>query len=627
MNRTLALESLKKIGERIQLQGWVHTIRDHGKLVFIELRDRSGLVQVVGDQKLGKVHPEDVIEVTGTVAKRPEAMINPEHATGTVEVEAESVATLNTAKELPLPIGTDGRDISEEIRLKYRYLDLRRPRLHNIIKLRSQFIQACRHYLFEQQFTEIETPLLTKSTKEGSRDFIIPSRLHPGKFFALPQSPQQYKQLLMTAGFERYFQIAKCVRDEDLRADRGFEHTQIDMEMSFVTRDEVMQTTENMFTQVYEKLGAKLKHKPFKRISYTDCIKQYGADKFDDRTEEEKQTGVLSFAWVVDFPFFKRVDTNDPAEVRDGKSGWTFTHNPFSMPNPEHLADHLAGRNIDRIITQQYDLVCNGYEVGGGSIRAHKPEILRATFKIMGYSDQEIEANIGHMLEAFSFGTPPHGGIAPGVDRLLMVLTHENALRETVAFPQTASGKTAVFDAPTNLPEDQLKELGIQVRSMATGATGALSVLDRIQRALNAEGVSYHLMSHIAVHTSEEAAQVRGTKLEEGAKALVLKADDKPIMVIVSAAQKLDLKAIKQLCGFKDVSMADKDLLKAVTGLEPGAVPPFGSLFKIPTYVDEQFTKFKQMNFNAGSHTHSIQMAVEDFMRLEKPTVGSFAKG
>jgi aspartyl-tRNA synthetase len=316
-------------------------------------------------------------------------------------------------------------------------------------------VKACRDFLFDQRFVEIETPLLTKATPEGSRDFVVPSRLQPGNFFALPQSPQQYKQLLMTAGFERYFQLSRALRDEDPRADRGFEHTQIDIEMSFVEREDVMQTVEAMVIQSAEKLGFTIKEKPFPRISYKDAIKKYGADKFDLRTEEEKKASVLAYAWVIDFPFFEM----------DTKTGhWTFTHNPFSQPLPEFRDDHLSGRNIENILTSQYDLVCNGYESGGGSIRAHEPEVLEATYKIMGYSDEEIKNSVGHMIEAFRFGAPPHGGIALGVERNLMNLTGESALREVVAFPMTSSGNTSVMDAPSPLDPQTLQELKLQIK-------------------------------------------------------------------------------------------------------------------------------------------------------------------
>jgi len=393
---------------------------------------------------------------------RPEKQINADLATGTVEVEGVAFKMLNKCGPLPIPVNTDGKEINEEARLEYRYLDLRRERMHNIVTLRSNFTKAIRDEFFARDFTEVETPLLSASTKEGARDFVVPSRLHPGKFYALPQSPQQYKQLLMTAGVERYFQVAKCIRDEDLRADRGFEFTQVDVEMSFTNQEEIMTTIEDIVKKAVKAVDRKMQNETFPRFTYEEAIAKYGADKFDLRTEEDKAQGILAFAWVHRFPFFKKVDKEDIAEVRDGKSGWTFTHNPFSAPLDEHKEWHKNSENIDQIITQQYDLVCNGYEVGGGSVRSHDPEILRTTYKIMGYTDEEIERSIGHMLKAFALGTPPHGGIALGLDRLVMLLAHEDSLKETMSFPMTYNGRTSVMEGPGEISEEQKKELSIK---------------------------------------------------------------------------------------------------------------------------------------------------------------------
>lgn len=463
--RTLVKETLSKVGQSVTLKGWVDSKRDHGKITFIDLRDRSGKIQCVGFQKMGEMTTESVVEINGLVKERGQNYTNTEMETGSIEIEVTDYTILNKAKELPLTLDTDGKEISEEVRLKYRYLDLRRTRLQQNLRLRSNYVRAMREALYKRDFVEVETPMLTKSTKEGARDFIVPSRFQPGKFYALPQSPQQYKQLLMTAGVDRYFQLARCIRDEDLRADRGFEHTQVDLEMSFMDRDEVMSTVEAIVKEAIEAVGAtsRLQKQTFPIYSYQEALEKFGADRFDLRTEAEKEQGVLAFAWVVDFPFFKKVDKADAAEVQDGKSGWTFTHNPFSRPKPEHLEDHLAGRNIENILTTQYDLVCNGFEVGGGSIRAHEPEVLRATFKIMGYSEEETEKGVGHMLDAFEVGTPPHGGIALGLDRHIMVLANETSLKESIAFPMSSTGRTAVMDAPSEVEPKQLRELGIQV--------------------------------------------------------------------------------------------------------------------------------------------------------------------
>lgn len=412
---------------------------------------------------MGELTPESVVEIVGRVQARPERMVNPELPLGTIELEVERYTILNLARELPIPIEGEGYEIAEENRLKYRYLDLRRARMRRNLELRSRYSQAWREILLRERFIEVETPILTKSTKEGSRDFVVPSRFQPGKFYALPQSPQQYKQLLMTAGIERYFQFARCIRDEDLRADRGFEHTQIDLELSFVSREEVMQLIEQLTIEAVQAVGGKLQTTSFPVISYAEAMKRFGADRFDLRTEAEQADGTLGFAWVVDFPFFKPVDKSDAAEVADGKSGWTFTHNPFSAPIAEHLEQHLRGEDLAHIITSQYDLVCNGYEVGGGSIRAHQPEVLRATFANMGYSESEIEASVGHLLQAFTVGTPPHGGIALGLDRHVMLLAGESSLKEVIPFPLSSTGRTAVMEAPAPLAPEQLAELSLEL--------------------------------------------------------------------------------------------------------------------------------------------------------------------
>lgn len=461
MERILIGDLGAHVGKTVTLCGWVDVRRDQGKLVFFDFRDRSGYVQGVvlpGDEALmeaaKEVRNEYVVEVSGIVNKRPERNVQADKQNGDIELEIKGISVLNESETPPFDITADTIDIDESVRLKYRYLDLRSARMQRNMRIRSEFIQRCREFLFKRDFTEIETPLLTESTPEGSRDFVVPSRHNPGNFYALPQSPQQYKQMLMTAGFERYFQTARALRDEDLRADRGFEHTQIDIEMSFVEMEDVMQTVEAMVTETVEAMGFTIKQKPFPRISYKDAMEQYGADKFDMRTEEEKEQGILAYAWVVNFPFFEKTD--------DGK--WTFTHNPFSMPIPEHLPWLMEGKNIEEILTTQYDLVCNGYESGGGSIRAHKAEILEATYKIMGFAKEEMEERVGHMLEAFKLGTPPHGGIALGVERNIMNLTNEAYLREVQAFPMTRGGQTAVMKAPKPLEQKQLDELQLEVK-------------------------------------------------------------------------------------------------------------------------------------------------------------------
>lgn len=461
MKRIYIKEILNNKDKEVLISGWVDSRRDHGKLIFLDLRDKTGIAQLVISEKnspeayklASEVRDEWVLQIEGTVKERPDNMKNPDLETGNFEIPVIKLVVLNESKTLPFPINTDGYNIGEELRLKYRYLDLRRSRLQRNMCLRSEFIQRIREFLFKNDFTEIETPLLTKSTPEGARDFIVPARLQPGKFFALPQSPQQYKQLLMVAGFEKYFQIARAVRDEDLRADRGFEHTQIDLEISFVNREDIMKLNEEMIINVFEAMGGKIQKKPFPIFTYAEAMAKFKSDRFDLRSEQETKDGVLAFAWVVDFPFFEKKE--------DGN--WTFTHNPFSQPKEEFIENLLNGKDVEKILTSQYDLVCNGYEVGGGSIRAHKPEVLNGVLKVMGYNKKDIEENFGHMLEAFTYGAPPHGGIAYGVERLMMMLTQEEYLREAQAFPQTGTGRTSVMDAPSEVSDKVLNELGLKI--------------------------------------------------------------------------------------------------------------------------------------------------------------------
>lgn len=459
MERTLIRDLHAHIDAEVCIKGWVDVARDQGKMAFFDFRDHTGKVQgvVFGKPELllvaQELRQEWVVSVTGKVNKRPEKMVNADTQNGDIELEITDIEVLNKSATPPFPINEDTSDKDEEVRLKYRHLDLRSDRMQKNIRTRSEFVSKCRNYLFNEEFVEIETPLLTESTPEGSRDFVVPSRHHPGKFYALPQSPQQYKQLLMVGGFNRYMQIARAIRDEDLRADRGYEHTQIDIEMSFVKRDDVMHMVENMITETVESMGYTIKQKPFPRVTYAESMEKYGADKFDMRTEEDKKNGILAYAWVIDFPFFEKTD----------KGTWTFTHNPFSMPKEEHIEWLLKGENIDQILTTQYDIVCNGFEAGGGSIRAHKPEILEAVYKVMGNTKEETEEKIGHILDAFRYGVPPHGGIALGVERNVMNLTGEAYLREVQAFPMTRKGQTAVMNAPKPLSVDQLLELGITV--------------------------------------------------------------------------------------------------------------------------------------------------------------------
>jgi len=449
MKRTLVLETEKLVNKRVTLFGWVNSIRKHGKIVFVDLRDRSGIVQLVGGKELKKLGREDVIKVTGAVKKRDEKAVNPKLATGKIEITVEETEVLAQAKPLPIDIYGSGLEIDERVRLKYRYLDLRRPRLQKNLRLRSRLANLFRQALLARDFVEVETPLLTKSTPEGARDFLVPSRLQPGEFYALPQSPQQYKQLLMVAGLEKYFQLARCLRDEDLRADRQFEFTQVDVEMSFAIRDEVISQMEEVIIEVIEKAGGKIFRKPFPRLTYQEAMEKYGADKFDLR--KNKKSDELAFAWVIDFPLFEQTETKAINPM----------HHPFTSPNPEDIS--LLDKNPLKVRSWQYDLVCNGYEVGGGSIRITDPELQARIFSILGHTQKEIRQKFGHLLEAFKYGVPPHGGIALGFGRILMLLAGEESLREVIPFPVNSSGQTAVMGAPSTVNENQLKELGLSV--------------------------------------------------------------------------------------------------------------------------------------------------------------------
>lgn len=450
MERTLVLETTERVGEKVRLLGWVNSKRDHGKLVFIDLRDRTGTVQVVGDVKLGDLRVEDVVEIAGEVAKRPENLVNPNMPTGQVEVRVSEIKMINKSADLPFPTDTDGYDIDEAIRLKYRYLDLRRARLTKNIRLRHKIIQAIRTEFTSRDFVEIETPYLSKATPEGARDFLVPSRLQPGKFYALPQSPQQYKQLLMVAGFEKYFQIVRCFRDEDLRADRQFEFSQVDVEMSFPTQDEILQTTEEIITKITEELaGKKILEKPFPRFSHKEAMEKFGADKFDLR--KEKDSDVLAFAWILDFPLFEKTEDRTIGP----------SHHPFTAPKDEDIP--LLDTDPMKVRSWQHDLVCNGFEVAGGSIRITDPKLQAKIFEILGHTKEDIQKKFGHLLAAFEYGVPPHGGIAWGLDRLIALWCGEKTIREVIAFPQTSTGQTAVMDAPSEVDKKQLAELGIDV--------------------------------------------------------------------------------------------------------------------------------------------------------------------
>lgn len=441
-------------GKEVTLLGWVHRQRDIGNLVFIDLRDREGVVQVVVLSSEGalldeakKVKMENVVGIKGVVKKRAERSRNPQLSTGDVEVEAKELKIIGTSKIPPFVIA-DPPQASEELRFKYRYLDMRRPSMQRNIKLRHQAALCIRNFMSENGFFEIETPFLTKSTPEGARDYLVPSRMYKGRFYALPQSPQLFKQILMISGFDRYFQIVRCFRDEDLRADRQPEFTQIDIEMSFAEPEDIFDLVEAMMASVFELIGTKIDI-PFPRLTYKESMEKFGTDKPDLRQKKDKKT--FKFAWVTDFPLF---------EWKEEEKRFLSMHHPFTSPHEDDLV--FLEKEPSKVRAKAYDLVLNGVEIGGGSIRIHDPELQKRIFKLLGLSQEEVKEKFGFFLEALLYGTPPHGGIALGFDRIVMILAGEESIRDVIPFPKTTSALCLLTGSPAEADPNQLEDLGLK---------------------------------------------------------------------------------------------------------------------------------------------------------------------
>lgn len=442
--------------QKVTLCGWVHRRRDQGKLIFIDVRDRYGITQVVfvksvapnAHQVAEKLGPEFVVKITGMVNVRPDKNVNPDLPTGDVEILAQDLEILNPSLVPAFEID-DNVSVAEDIRLTYRYLDLRRPKVLNALRTRHLLCSTIRKFLTEEKFFEIETPVLTKSTPEGARDFLVPSRLKPGEFFALPQSPQLFKQILMVAGMDRYFQIVKCFRDEDLRADRQPEFTQLDMEMSFVQEEDIFDLTERLYQKIFKELKGVDLQIPFPRMTHREAMEKYNTDKPDIRKEGQD----FAFLWVTEFPLLK---------FNAEEKRWDSEHHPFTSVMPEDV-DLLEKGEYAKVRSRAYDLVLNGNEIGSGSVRIHNRELQQRIFDLLGLKKEETQKRFGFLLKAFEYGAPPHAGVAYGIDRLVTILNGLESIRDVIAFPKTQSGSCLMTEAPSLVDDKQLKELGLVV--------------------------------------------------------------------------------------------------------------------------------------------------------------------
>ncbi|HLC54001.1 MAG TPA: aspartate--tRNA ligase [Candidatus Nanoarchaeia archaeon] len=437
------------IGKKVHLCGWVQTVRAHGGVVFLDIRDRYGITQVVIIKKMKEFEKasslalESSIRVSGEVVARKAGTENKDLPTGHVELLCHELEIYNICP--PLPFTLNDASVNEDVRLKYRYLDLRSKRLQDNLILRHKVYKAIHSAMDKEGFLSVDTPILYKSTPEGARDYLVPSRVHAGKFYALPQSPQLFKQLLMMAGYDKYYQLARCFRDEDLRADRQPEFTQLDVEMAFIDREDIIETMEKVVASVFkEVLHVELKI-PFPRMSYDEAMKKHNSDKPDIRKKDEK----FAFLWVLDFPMF---------EYREEDKRWYAMHHPFTSPMPR---SNFA--KPESVKAKAYDLVLNGVEIAGGSIRIHDSETQNKVFNVLGINEKEAQQKFGFLLEALSHGAPPHGGIAFGLDRLLQIMTGSSSIREVIAFPKNQAAQDVMLDTPSEVSAAQLKEVHIKV--------------------------------------------------------------------------------------------------------------------------------------------------------------------